>query len=406
MEDEYCEEVHVDDDEVFSSDSDIMEEEAEPAEDDNDTSFFSAQLPDSALCVAISTADPFISCVGCLDNSARLFQVDAVGAPQQSAQLLGHTDSVASVSFSSHGGLVATGSYDGTIKLWSAIGGETFGEEICTIDETSSDIESLMWHPDGLVLVCGCADGSIWVWDILPTGDHTLKYMMNGHSHGSPVRSLHFLGKHSSELLSTSEEGVAIVWNLATGQVIHKTQPFAEPISSASVHPNKPVYALGLENGWTYVMHAQSGKQLHKMKTTGDAGSVEAVSFSNCGQLLAAATINGVLEIWHMDHLGGHPRHRIDKSGRTDEDADMVGFTKLVWHPDSSLRCLISGGKAGEVDVWNAMTGEHLTGLAGHSADVLDLAMTQFQDPQGRSVARVVSVCDEGFIKMFTVSQE
>ena len=384
-----------------------MEEVDSVAE--NDASFFSFEMGDSALCVAVSPTDPCLVCVGCVDNSARFFSVDAVGAPQTSVSLEGHTDSVVSVKFSADGMLVATGSYDSTIKIWSAAP-DSLGQLLATIDETGSEIEVIAFHPTDRVLVAGCADGSVWLWSIDDCCDVVLRHMLRGHSHGAGVRTLNFLGKGFQGLLSTSEEGVAIVWNLVNGQIVHKTKAFGEGIVSASVHIAKPIYAVGFENGATYILHAESGKVLHKLTTK---GSVESVTFSACGMLLALATLEGILEVWHMDQLNGYPRHKIDLAARiasesasSEEELPEVGFTKLVWHPDQSLRCLVSVGKSGRVDLWNAMTGEHLTQLEGHQMDVMDVAMTVLNDPQNRKIARIVSVCDEGFVKMFTVSED
>jgi WD40 repeat protein len=387
------------DDQVSVDMDDYEDEEEQP----NDASFYSMQMEDSGLCLSVSPINPCLVCVGCLDNSAKLITVDSTGVPQSAIDMLGHTDSVVSVKFNAEGSIIATGSYDCTIKLWNP----TNGARISEIDETGSDVEIISFHPTENVLVAGCADGSVWVWSI-EGSEAVLRHMLRGHSHGAAVRTLSFLGRGNQGLLSTSEEGVAIVWNLTNGQIVHKTKSFGEAIVSASVHVSKPIYAIGLENGATYIIHAENGKILHKLTTK---GSVESVCFSACGMLLAIATLEGILEIWHMEQLNGYPRHKIDLGSRLaselpPEEMPEVGFTKVVWHPDQSLRCLVSIGKSGRVDLWNAMTGEHLTQLEGHSADVMDVTIAVLQDPQGRKIARIISTCDEGYVKMFTVSED
>jgi WD40 repeat protein len=376
--------------------SDDMEEEDQ--DQTNDFSFFSFLMGDSALCVAINPMNKVQVCVGCLDNNAKLFVVDSAGAPQASVDLVGHSDSVVSAKFTPDGSLIATGSYDSTIRLWSAVDGSL----VSVIEETGSEIEVMAFHPSQNVLVAGCADGSVWVWSI-ENSEPVMRHMLRGHAHGSGVRSLDFLGKDFQGLLSTSEEGICIVWNLKTGQIVHKTRPLSEPITSSTVHPSKPIYAVGTEGGFAFVMHAESGKVLHKLSAK---GSIESIVFSPCGTLLAMGTLEGILEVWHIDQLGGYPRHRIDLAARLGTPDVELGFTKLVWHPDASLRCIISVGKSGRIDLWNGMTGEHITNLEGHQADVLDVSVALIQDPQGRQVARVVSVCDEGYVKMFSVSQD
>lgn len=401
-EEEYIE-VNIDDDmddqSSLSDTNEMLDEEEEI--DANDTSFFSAQLADSALCLAVSPTDPLTFCVGCLDNSARIMTVDASGAPSESIELAEHSDSVTSVSFSCDGSFVATGSYDSSIKLWSVTDGKVFS----TVEETGSEIEVVIMHPTEALMVAGCADGSVWVWDSSNPQEPILQFMLRGHAHGAAIRTLNFLGKSNKGLLSTSEEGVAIVWNLSTGQIVHKTKSFNEPILCASVHPTKPLYVVGIENGSTYVVHAETGKVLHKMTAR---GSIESVAWSPCGMLLAVATLEGILEVWHVDQLGGYPRHKIDLAQNSGEDfnAEESGFTKVVWHPDQTMRCVVVVGKSGLVQMYNGMTGELLVDLTGHRADILDVAMAKFKDPQGRDVARVISACDEGFVKMFTISED
>jgi WD40 repeat protein len=398
MSEEY-EEIEINEEDYVPSDGETSEDiDEEPEIDENDTSFFSFQMGDSALCVSANPKNRLQVCVGCLDDSAKLFVVDAAGSPQSSYDLFGHTDSVVTVKFSPDGSMVATGSYDSTIRLWSTADGAL----ITCIEETGSEIETMSFHPTENVLVAGCADGAVWVWSV-ENGEVILHHMLQGHTHGAAVRSLNFLGKGFQGLLSTSEEGVSIVWNLKTGQMVHKSRCLNDPITSSSIHPSKPIYALGTESGFAYVMHAESGKVLNKLSAK---GSVESIVFSACGTLLALGTLEGILEVWHVEQLSGYPRHKIDLSARLDNTDQELGFTKLVWHPDASLKCVVSVGKSGRIDLWNGMTGEHITNLEGHRADIMDVSVSLIQDPQGRQVARIVTACDEGFVKMFSVSQD
>jgi len=76
--------------------------------------------------------------------------------------LEGHTDWVNSVSFSPDGRLLASGSWDKTIKLWEV----ATGQEVRTIKGHTSGVLSVAFSPDGRLLASGSDDNTIKLWDI------------------------------------------------------------------------------------------------------------------------------------------------------------------------------------------------------------------------------------------------
>ena len=78
------------------------------------------------------------------------------------ATLEGHTDAVWSLSFSSDGTLLATGSGDNKVKLWDV----ATHTNITTLEGHSDRVQSLAFSPDGVLLVSGAWDGVVKVWDV------------------------------------------------------------------------------------------------------------------------------------------------------------------------------------------------------------------------------------------------
>jgi WD40 repeat protein len=78
--------------------------------------------------------------------------------------LSGHTSVVRSVAFSPDGRLLASGSYDKTIKLWEV----ATGREVRTLTLTghTSVVRSVAFSPDGRLLASGSEDATIKLWDI------------------------------------------------------------------------------------------------------------------------------------------------------------------------------------------------------------------------------------------------
>ena len=77
------------------------------------------------------------------------------------ATLEGHTDNVWSVAFSPNGKMLASGSWDQTVRLWDI---ET-EQLLYTLTGHTSDIVSVAFSPDGQTLASGSWDGTIRLWN-------------------------------------------------------------------------------------------------------------------------------------------------------------------------------------------------------------------------------------------------
>jgi hypothetical protein len=76
------------------------------------------------------------------------------------ADLRGHTAGVRGVSLNDDGRLVATGSYDGTIKLW-----EAGGQLLATLQGHGGGVWGLALSAVGDMLASGGVDGTVRVWN-------------------------------------------------------------------------------------------------------------------------------------------------------------------------------------------------------------------------------------------------
>ena len=81
-----------------------------------------------------------------------------------------------SVAFNTNGTILASGSYDETIKLWNV---ET-KTEIATLEGHSGYVNSVAFNTNGTILASGSFDGTIKLWNVeTKTEIATLK----GHSY-------------------------------------------------------------------------------------------------------------------------------------------------------------------------------------------------------------------------------
>ena len=96
---------------------------------------------------------------GSLDGTAKLWDV---ASGRELRTLSGHSGEVYSVAFSPDGRVLASGGYDETVKLWDVAS----GRELRTLSGRSGKVTSVAFSPDGRVLASGSDYNTVKLWDV------------------------------------------------------------------------------------------------------------------------------------------------------------------------------------------------------------------------------------------------
>ena len=322
---------------------------------------------------------------------------------------------VLSVCFSPDGKTLASSGdkWDSNIRLWDVQTGEllkTLKKRTAFEDFEGRDVNSVVFSPDGNMIVSGSGHGTIRLWN--PNTGEFIKYLVG---HTKSVNSVVF-SPNGNTLISTGEDGVCL-WNVNTGEFIKEVQV---PAVSAAFSPDGKTCAIASEMGIS-VWNAHTfntRKTLTKNRGSEDKfrgkdiGSIQSLAFSPDGNTIVSCGGND-LHLWDsgtnqlLKTLIGHTESVnsvvLSPDGETIVSASDDGTIRLwnantrkplktlMAHADSvnsvvfssDGNTIASAGNDRTIRLWNANTGELLRTLTGHIENVNTVAFS----PDGKTIA-------------------
>jgi len=196
------------------------------------------------------------------------------------------------------GRLLATGGYDGKVKLFNAQSGLCF----VTFAEHTAPVNALCFTPQGNAVLSASRDGSVRAFDLL-------RYR-NFRTFASPDGLCQFSSvavDSGGEIVAASSTGgkyAVYVWSIQTGNILevltgHTSHVEALHFSPSAAHPGQLVSASwdGTLNVWDLYAGTKGGSA----EALQCSSSVVAVSFDPRGNdLCAAACLSGQVLFWNV----------------------------------------------------------------------------------------------------------
>ncbi len=219
------------------------------------------------------------------DNTVRLWEIDAAqGVCQQVVYFEGHTDRLWDVAVSPDGGWVASGSHDGTLRLWNLQSGE--GKVL--LDVSPQAVRSVAFSPDGELLAVGLAKGDSQRPDYgvrlieRATGREVGRLV----GHGEVVADVAF-SPDGERLLSASSDNVLILWDVVAKAEIDRLLGHTDSVVALAFHPGSRLAASGSTDASLIVWDTMRGEALRRY--TGHTKAVLGLAFSPEGDRLFSA---------------------------------------------------------------------------------------------------------------------
>lgn len=293
---------------------------------------------------------------GSEDNTVRLWSAKDGGTLHV---LRGHTKGVNALSYSQDGRFIASGSYDKTVIVWDT----KTGEKLNQLKAHSDPVATVAYSPDGKNIASGSRDSTVRLWNA-DSGElvHTLQ------GHESPVMSVAY-SPDGQMVASGSMDNKIQLWNAITGEALFTLQGHDSGVMAVTFSPDGKMIASGSQDNTVRLWDAQSGKLLEKLRR--HAKTVWALSFSPDGKTLASGSDDKTVILWNTQN--GQALKQLAQH--------TLGVTALAYSPNGQT--IVSGSFDETIRLWDATSGEALSNLQGHTQQITTLAYA----PKGKTVA-------------------
>ena len=273
---------------------------------------------------------------------------------KEAAKLKGHTSTVLSCVYSPDGDLLASGSMDGTVRIWNAKSGQMRS----ILDPRDGSWKSCVcFSPDGKNLAAGSYK-MIRVWDAT-TGQPL--FSMSGHS--DQVFSISY-SLDGARLVSSSSDNTLKLWNANTGEDLRTFKGHEKFALSVAFCPDGEHIVSAGGDGTVKIWDTKARPEALRLSGASNSSSIQ---FSPDGRRVVTSHYAGA-KVRIYDVLTGECLFKM----RGEEN---VPARTAVYSTDGSR--VAAGSDDGTIAVWNAINGDRIFMLRGHSAMVTSLAFSQ-----------------------------
>jgi WD40 repeat protein len=341
----------------------------------------------------------------------------------EETNFLASNSGVSNIAYSPDGTTLASGFYDGTVKIWDVAS----GNELRTLDGHTQYVTIVAYSPDGKILATTAYYEPTKLWDVASGQELRSINVNNG------VRGMAF--SPDGDILATTTwdppgNKKITLWDVASGQQLRTLERQSSGGSEeggvgVAFSPDGKIMACGYEMGSITLWDATNWNELRTL--TGNASGVLRLAFSPDGDILASAGFEGPLKLWdvasgqELRTFGGDiwgvsmafspdgktilasiPGDTAIKlwdvaSGQELRTLDWQGtfIYSVAVSPDGNI--VASGSNDGSITLWNAANGQEVRTLTGHLDSISDLTFS----PNGKMLA---SGSSDNTIKLWDVA--
>jgi WD40 repeat protein/serine/threonine protein kinase len=235
-------------------------------------------------------------------------------------------------------------------------------------------VQGLDFSPSGQWMASVGAAGEVYLWDVA-TWQRTRT--LSGHDPTQLVNSTAF-SPDSLVLATASDDLTAILWEVETGQIVHRLVGHTEFVQDIAYSPDGTMVATAAGDNTVRLWDTTSGQEIAVLE--GHTDQVWSVAFSPDGRYLASGSADTFARLWDV-------ASRQPIGDPLDMQATAGQVYNLAFSPDSRVLAATAPGAQPNpptVWLWDVATRQPIgQPLTGHVFGVLGLAFS----PDGNTIA-------------------
>jgi uncharacterized protein (TIGR03067 family) len=291
--------------------------------------------------------------------------VNGRACAQERLTLREHPDRVLSVAFAPNGNTLATGCWDGIVRLWRT----DSGKELTALRGHGDWVTGVAFNTDGKTLVSAGIDKTIRLWDVTSGKEQSV---LRGATAPIFCLALSPDGKRvatgGGKPYESGDPGELLLWQV-DGKDPVELKGHKKLVTGVAFSPDGKTLASASHDGTVCLWDGISGKRLGNVLA--HDGWAMAVAFSPDGKILASLGHDNKVKLWPLAEV----RPAVVLTGHTHEPY------ALAFAPDG--KTLASADNEGNVILWDFGKGAARKSFRAHNTIVYNLAFS----PDGKTLA-------------------